>query len=207
MNFLCSFTIISLHETQQALSRTTADNRARNFRLTYSVLFRMYVDRSLQEIRERMLYSQIWPVRSARATSIFPVCVSSLLRRRYISSRRKKFNVAVKADGNADCGLRASPVTALHRMVHISRVHRPFAPSSAAHWPSASLSIPWIPSRLIPRRLREALGGLWILTRGSQNTSADIAYNHRTRALRDSVIEILAEILAPCRFEAYEGKN
>jgi len=113
--------------------------------------------------------------RSARATSIFPVCVSSLLRRRYISSRRKKFNVAVKADGNADCGLRASPVTALHRMVHISRVHRPFAPSSAAHWPSASLSIPWIPSRLIPRRLREALGGLWILTRGSQNTSADIA--------------------------------
>lgn len=76
--------------------------------------------------------------RSKRAISIFPICLcSALLRRRYISSRRKKFNVAVKADGNADCGLRASPVTALHRMVHISRVHRPLASSSAtAHWPS-----------------------------------------------------------------------
>lgn len=47
---------------------------------------------------------------------------ASLLRRRYISSRRKKFNVAVKADGNADCGLWASPVTVLHRtMQHLSK--------------------------------------------------------------------------------------
>ncbi|KAI4499557.1 hypothetical protein M0802_005453 [Mischocyttarus mexicanus] len=30
-------------------------------------------------------------------------CFPCLLRRRYISSRRKKLNVAVKADGNADC--------------------------------------------------------------------------------------------------------
>jgi len=46
-----------------------------------------------------------------------PVLLASYLfyyRRRYISSRRKKFNVAAKADGNADCWLWASPVTALH---------------------------------------------------------------------------------------------
>lgn len=58
--------------------------------------------------------------RGKAATSIFPVCLA-LLRRRYISSRRKKFNVAVKADGNADCGLWASPVTVLHRTMHISQ--------------------------------------------------------------------------------------
>lgn len=75
--------------------------------------------------------------RDERATSIshlFPSPASSPVyyKRRYISSRRKKFNVAVKADGNADCRVWASPVTALHRTVHISRMLHPSTSPSAA---------------------------------------------------------------------------
>lgn len=70
----------------------------------------------------------------------FPVCLALLLRRRYISSRRKKFNVAVKADGNADCGLWASPVTVLHRTMHISQSGpSSFRPLSSVRRPPRSL--------------------------------------------------------------------
>lgn len=77
-----------------------------------------------------------------------------------ISSRRKKFNVVVKADGNADCGLRASPVTALHRIVHIFRVHCSFTLSSSGR---RYFALHFVDSNSIkPSTARD----LYILTRG-----------------------------------------
>lgn len=90
-----------------------------------------------------------------RATNNFPVCFAPLLRRRYISSRRKKFNVAVKADGNADCGLWASPVTTLHRTVHISRecsVRPSVRPSRSSTTPLATTASIWSPFPGSPNR-------------------------------------------------------
>lgn len=93
--------------------------------------------------------------RGSRDKYFLPVCFALLLRRRYISSRRKKFNVAVKADGNADCGLWASPVTVLHRTMHISQSGpSSFSPPSARRPPRSLRRMP--PNRLaLPDRPRK----------------------------------------------------